>query len=1095
MKRKFAFKLLSAIMALALLLGVCASSVSAFVEAESDANNATNEAIGFDSIDSEKIDDLAVVVESVIENAEALGVFLAENYELVYILSYAQLKEEGVIDEIKANLDDTYAALIAQAEKYESADSNSIYTTGRLALAAELRATADTVESIIAIVEMDMIDEDSRLLLADLCDSILQHGYTLINLASALGNLGVEYTDKLISDLLRAADTAAANIKAAAEAKIAELENKLHNAEESAKAAIRAEIEKVKGQLAADLAALDAQVDAQIASLRAELEANNVDVELITSVSKSLVGIAGQIVRNIDEEIVDYFRANLGDVYYDFASVVVDAAKQYIINGEAETLDEAIEILKTVIIAATKDAGEEACGVIEAFVNEAVKVTFTNGGDSYLVSLNGGSAYYAQLLAELLELGDDRIGFTNWNDIDYDMLAAADLITIGYDENELSGFAVSQLIGYLANYVDVDVRSNLLLYIDGLVSELEKNGLNLREYQDGATAELEAIIDEFVAGKEVCEMDWAAIVGSENLHYVDDARVAIREELIAAGVMETYVIELNVLDLIYDNVDSLDNPELTQIFKTVGRGFFERILGDSVIYTIEIPVVDSLVFAAESFLYNYVSFNVEYGKLIIDLQKINPEASVLLLGYYNAFDGLALDLGDVSVNVGDAYKIVSDISSLQPFLYALYYPNVAYVDITGAETVYDSYVKAGLADGDLMSFISLYISDSTITDISAEGQEYVLDQILKALIVNCLHEYDNACDVDCNRCGMIRDVADHAYSNPCDDTCNNCGGVRPVLGHVYDSCTDTKCNLCGESRPEGAHAFDGCTDAVCNKCDYTRPAGEHVFDGCVDSQCNLCGATRESANHVYDDCTDAGCNNCGYVRPSADHVYGGCTDTDCDYCGATREAGEHVYSGCTDSDCDNCGETRANVDHEYDNCSDTTCNKCDSVREAANHKFANACDKDCDVCGETREAAAHVYTDCVDADCNVCGQKRVQGEHTLADCEDTTCDTCGATVTAAGHTLGDWKVETEATTTKEGVEARSCKNCDYKETRAIPVIPGSGAGVTFAIVIGAIVVADIIAFAVYWFVIQKKTFADLTASFSKSKATNTSDAK
>ena len=59
MKRKFAFKLLSAIMALALLLGVCASGVSAFVEAESDANNATNEAIGFDSIDSEKIDDLA----------------------------------------------------------------------------------------------------------------------------------------------------------------------------------------------------------------------------------------------------------------------------------------------------------------------------------------------------------------------------------------------------------------------------------------------------------------------------------------------------------------------------------------------------------------------------------------------------------------------------------------------------------------------------------------------------------------------------------------------------------------------------------------------------------------------------------------------------------------------------------------------------------------------------------------------------------------------------------------------------------------------------------------------------------------------------
>ena len=39
---------------------------------------------------------------------------------------------------------------------------------------------------------------------------------------------------------------------------------------------------------------------------------------------------------------------------------------------------------------------------------------------------------------------------------------------------------------------------------------------------------------------------------------------------------------------------------------------------------------------------------------------------------------------------------------------------------------------------------------------------------------------DNACDVDCNLCGDIREVDDHVYDDDRDHDCNKCGFVREV---------------------------------------------------------------------------------------------------------------------------------------------------------------------------------------------------------------------------------------------------------------------------------------------------------------------------
>ena len=48
------------------------------------------------------------------------------------------------------------------------------------------------------------------------------------------------------------------------------------------------------------------------------------------------------------------------------------------------------------------------------------------------------------------------------------------------------------------------------------------------------------------------------------------------------------------------------------------------------------------------------------------------------------------------------------------------------------------------------------------------------------LTILCAHEYDNACDADCNLCGENREVGDHVYDDEYDKDCNICGEEREV---------------------------------------------------------------------------------------------------------------------------------------------------------------------------------------------------------------------------------------------------------------------------------------------------------------------------
>jgi hypothetical protein len=153
------------------------------------------------------------------------------------------------------------------------------------------------------------------------------------------------------------------------------------------------------------------------------------------------------------------------------------------------------------------------------------------------------------------------------------------------------------------------------------------------------------------------------------------------------------------------------------------------------------------------------------------------------------------------------------------------------------------------------------------------------------------------------------------------------------------------------------------------------------------------------------------------------------------------------------------------------------------------HVFDNACDGACNRCGETREVADHVYSGCTDTTCNTCGSIREASAHEIDNpCVDNICNKCGKNVAVKGHIFGNWTVTVEPTRKTEGKQTRKCANCGLVETKAIAALGGVSAGVVVGVTSGSVVASGAAGFAIYWFLLQKKTFAQLLAALGKGGA-------
>ncbi len=329
---------------------------------------------------------------------------------------------------------------------------------------------------------------------------------------------------------------------------------------------------------------------------------------------------------------------------------------------------------------------------------------------------------------------------------------------------------------------------------------------------------------------------------------------------------------------------------------------------------------------------------------------------VVYNAYVAAVDGVANEtvLTNVAKFLDEAVNEISDVEAgVEGYEEAFKLTRELYtLKMDTTVDVYDEYVAAleGVEDETILTKMNIYFNEAIRevakanttttnyisyiqqigTNAAGKFEDIKNNKDIDIEIPVCEHVYDNACDVDCNKCSEVREVPAHVYDNACDANCNECGVVREVPAHVYDNACDADCNVCGAEREVPAHVYDNACDANCNVCDAVREVPAHVYDNACDTNCNVCDAEREVPAHVYDNACDVDCNACGETRV-APHVFDNACDAECNDCDEIREVPDHVYDNACDEFCNECGAVREVGDH-VDADFDGVCDECDFVQ-------------------------------------------------------------------------------------------------------------------------------------------------------------------
>lgn len=173
----------------------------------------------------------------------------------------------------------------------------------------------------------------------------------------------------------------------------------------------------------------------------------------------------------------------------------------------------------------------------------------------------------------------------------------------------------------------------------------------------------------------------------------------------------------------------------------------------------------------------------------------------------------------------------------------------------------------------------------------------------------------------------------------------------------------------------------------------------------------------------------------------------------------------------------NINDHESNEDDE--NCTTAvTCKYCDYIfTPAKQHTHSSSLLYDetyhyyeCDSCKEKLEKEPHLF---------ITFSKVDESSHTQ------TCS-CGKQEVVS-HTYGDWVIDKNPSENEKGSKTKTCP-CGHKITEDIPVTSpynGLSTGAIIGIVIVSISLVGLIIFAIFWFAVKKRKFADLTKLLKK----------
>ena len=567
---------------------------------------------------------------------------------------------------------------------------------------------------------------------------------------------------------------------------LATLEAELPNLEEALLGAVGEAQDKLNEQIEALNLKID-EIKELIAELRAEAEAILKEIAEIAEATKLVAEAIIELAKAIESGITEAIKAAIDDLKIaidnlvsvvgeaekligylaDFAERIADVADkiadglEYIAKALAEIVVSINEITE-----ALAELEEKLDGIAAELAKKAAE--FSAKAEESANKLAECARKLADKITEAVEAIKEL--FENATKADYELnLGDSYYVAIGDSavDGQYASYAevLAELLGMKKGYNFSDFTGGELGFtIEEAIAALAANG-------------------DIIAGADLITVNYGRIAAYANIN----KDVANWEAILGADAAEK--IEA-LIEYIIAEVESL-------IADTTIGMFIDA---------------ESLVELVETYVYAQVARMVTIHELVEKLHEIAPEALVVIVGAYNEFDGVVIEIADNEIALGEYFAAVTDIINASFYACALFNEQTIFVSTDGIETQVQA--NGGkITTDDMSELVNLFMNPTELKNYfvpSEAGNVDIANRILAALnivVKDHEHVYGYVCDATCNLCGAVRGVV-HTYDNACDNDCNFCGTTRVVGDHVYSAACDANCDICGAVRTNAAaHNF------------------------------------------------------------------------------------------------------------------------------------------------------------------------------------------------------------------------------------------------------------------------------------------------
>lgn len=437
-------------------------------------------------------------------------------------------------------------------------------------------------------------------------------------------------------------------------------------------------------------------------------------------------------------------------------------------------------------------------------INAQMGVDYLPTDNSYYVAVNGTEGGYADIFANYIGLKNNQVGYTSLSNLDYSKIDRADLVSIGYNDADMIGFMSNQMFGYVADYIDNDVRGLVNSYLSSIVDKLDSqtpSWIPLGSLKDQFKQPVNDTIDEVllqepIANKEKQELDWSLILDEDQLPLVELTRNQLKEMIISVIGSEYYEFEINIVDLIVDNADLIStNSFIVSILSD--REWLNSRLEEDAVLTVNVPIVDAMVFALESYLYRYMEYTINSAKLISYINENHPETKIVIFGHFNPLKDTYLEFDGNQIDVGYFFEALTLTSSARMLAYFTVSNNSAFVHIPDTTTVYGDMNNGQKTN--ILDLLDEYNRNPAILNIGDSGNEYISKRLIECVRIICVHQFENCHDEVCMLCGEEITPSEHNYGawervydangtylGESTRTCGVCGHVERKTDSIID---------------------------------------------------------------------------------------------------------------------------------------------------------------------------------------------------------------------------------------------------------------------------------------------------------------------